>query len=1175
MVGNLAVSARTLTVTAKAVTLVYGSAVPTFWDFTVTGFYASETWATLPSGAPICSSSYATNTHVGNSYVISCSGGNAGVNYSVVPVANTLRVTARPVKIIATAVTVTYGDTAVITSTNQAVSGFAESGLMVGDAFTYQPSCSVSLYTNKKDAGTYPNAINCSGAFNSDYDISYEPATLQIDQRSVVVTANLHSLTYGDAVPTYLYSTSNLLSGDSLGTITCSSSYTVSTPVSLSPLAITCSGAVNSNYAISYAANRTVTLAKQPVTVTYNGSIFYGVAAPSYQASVTGLRNGDALVPTPTCSSTYVQFAGVGSYPVTCDRGVVSENYSLSVIDGVLEVKKRVINLQSTLPTIGAVKKITYGDQAPEYGYSIAANSLILGEGFVNGESFESLQNVPSCTSSYVARADVRSYLVVCTVGVLENYTVVTSTDSFEVTPRSLTIQPLPMTISYGDVLQPFTPSVTGFLLGDGFSTAPICGLDSSSRPSVGTQPINCEVNGAVVRGQLKNYLVTFNTATLTVIKKLITVTANSFQNVLFYDNAPTYGFTAKGLESGDSITGNNVCTSTYFKGAVASLVAYETSCVIADQANYEITALPGTLLVGKKSVQIKSANPTLVYGDDASNTSPVITGVVSGFPLSAQPVCFIQGYSRVSPVGTYSVQCSLAEQQNYSIGYVVGSATVTKRDLELVAPSKNISYSSNLPLLKVDGFGFVNDDLLTVEPTCSVLEAPNKLYSTRTPVGSYVVRCSGAVNNNYLITYTDGTLTVDRKAITVKAPNLSVSVGSPPPVYVAKAVGLANGDTFDVQPNCSSTYSAQDPRGDYAVTCSGGSLTNYRISGYEPGLLLSRYSINTLDSLVIGGRNSLAGGSWNVPFGTKKVAVSYELTDPSSRASIGDLNLEVGVNVVRVTVTADDETQNEYLVTITVDEPSLVARPVSVKAGSSVVTLNGTSLSVPIIASSSNGSVSLSATGWGVSFIVASASGTVQPLDGTNLLATTGDSVAISLRGYLPHSIVNVYLMSDPVLLGSFEVDGSGSVLALVSLPQNIVFGAHSLQLNGVSDDGATVRSASIALTIKSLFVLQKALPFTATSAKLSASVSKAIASIAKAAKNGKGILVQVFATVQGKASAKDSKLAKNRAASMAAVIAAFKKAGLKAIYVPNTGTGAQTGSKSVKVQVSVSYKA
>ena len=76
-------------------------------------------------------------------------------------------------------------------------------------------------------------------------------------------------------------------------------------------------------------------------------------------------------------------------------------------------------------------------------------------------------------------------------------------------------------------------------------------------------------------------------------------------------------------------------------------------------------------------------------------------------------------------------------------------------------------------------------------------------------------------------------------------------------------------------------------------------------------------------------------------------------------------------------------------------------------------------------------------------------------------------------------------------------------------------------------------------------------------------------------AAKKGKGVLVQVFATVQGKASAKDSKLAKNRAASMAAVIAAFKKAGLKAIYVPNTGTGAQTGSKSVKVQVSVSYKA
>ena len=1169
--GNLVVGPKTITVTAKALSLVYGSTAPASYEFVATGFYNGQTWLTSPDATPSCSASYSTSTHVGT-YPIGCTGGDAGTNYLVQRVSNFLQVTARPVLVVANSVTTTYGTLASFGFSTSSVVGQSESGLLAADSFTYNPGCSVSLYNSRTPAGSY--TINCSGAGNSDYTVSYQAGTLQVNQRTIVITAKNESVTYGDTVPTYSYDTDSLLSGDSIGTVVCGSSYTVFTSVSASPLPLTCSGATNPNYAISYAPGRTVTIAKQPVTVSFNTSIFYGDAPPTYQPNISGLRNGDLLTPAPSCSSSYQQFSPVASYLVTCVGGALSQNYSLEFVAGQVQVNKRAITVQATLPTIGAAKKITYGDRAPDYSFAIISGS------FVNGESFESLSQVPVCGSNYQVKSDVRSYTVSCSIGTLTNYEVTALSDSFSVQRQSLTIQPLSAEMTYGDLLPNFTPSVTGFIDGDGFSTAPICVLDFTTRPNAGTHIINCEKNSLVVRGQLSNYVITFNTATLTVKKKPITATAATITTVVFGDNVPAVSYSTSGLERDpattipDAITGNTLCTTSYFKGAAASNVAYETHCVFAVQANYEVTALPGGITVNKKNITVRAPNPSLVYGSDVAPYVPTLEGLVSGFPVSAQPVC-TSTYAKGSPVSNvrtdYPITCKDAEGANYSFGYVIGGAIVTQRQLEIEASSRSIAYGTELPKLGYVYFGLINTDVLTTEPICV---ASN--YTVRSTVGSYAIRCSGAVQSNYIISYTAGNLQVTKRSLIVRASDLTISVGAVPPVYQASVSGLVNSDSFDVQPVCSSTYNQSSARGDYPITCTGGAQSNYSITSYQSATLSVRYSNSTLQSLAIGGQDALGGRILYVPFGTSELPVSF-VTVPGTFQSVltsGEDNLATGVNLITVTVTADDSSQTIYSVTVIVDNPALNAVPVEVRPGESVVTIDGVPQAVSIISSNSNGSVSLSGPGWGVSLIVTGANGIVQPLDSSNLLAAPGDRISLSLRGYRAGSSVNVYVMSEPILLGTFVVDSFGNVLANVDLPSDLLVGSHSLQINGVSSD-ASIRSASVSLGLRPLVSIQKTMPFKVTSSKLSESVSKAIAAMAKAAKKGRGILVKVDAILQGKSSASDTKLAKTRSAALAAIISALKKTGIKAIFVPRSTVGVQTGAKSLKVVVSMTFKA
>jgi hypothetical protein len=158
-------------------------------------------------------------------------------------------------------------------------------------------------------------------------------------------------------------------------------------------------------------------------------------------------------------------------------------------------------------------------------------------------------------------------------------------------------------------------------------------------------------------------------------------------------------------------------------------------------------------------------------------------------------------------------------------------SITVHPAPLGITASNGTMTYGGTPPAVTATYSGFVNGDTaasLTTQPTCSTTA------TSATPVGtdSGADTCTGAVDPNYIISYTSGNAVVTKAPLTITASNTSTAYGTVPTV-TASYSGFVNGQTNTVlttQPTCSSTVTATTAVGTStgANTCSGAAAANY-----------------------------------------------------------------------------------------------------------------------------------------------------------------------------------------------------------------------------------------------------------------------------------------------------------------------------------------------------------
>jgi alpha-tubulin suppressor-like RCC1 family protein len=807
--GEVVVAPAPLSISASSGTMTYGGSVPTVTPSYV-GFVNGDSATSLTS-APVCSTTAGSTSPVG-SYPSSCTGAS-DPNYTISYTVGQVVVGAAPLVVTASSVATTYGTAP--TAITPSYSGFLN-----GDdasSLTTQPSCT-STDDATSPVGTY--SATCSGASDPNYSITYVSGSVTVNPAPVTITASSGSMTYGGDVPGVTPTVDGLQNGEGASVLgdelQCST-----TAASVSPVGTygtSCSGASDSNYAITYVSG-SVTVNPAPVTVTASsGSMTYGGNVPGITPTVDGLQNGEGVSVLGAgfgCSTVAVPTSPVGTYDSSCS-GDSDADYTVTYVDGTVTVDP------ASLTITASSESTTYGDDPG------AITPLVTG--LQNNEDISVLGAGLMCSTSAVQSSPVGSYASTCSGAVDPNYTIVDIDGSVSVNPAPLTITASSDTATYGGATPAITASYTGFVNGDddtSLATPPACTTDATPSSAVGTYVSSC--SGAVDG----NYDITYVDGAVVVGQADLIVVASD-GSMTYGGTPPTVTASYVGFANGDdatSLTTPPVCTTD--ATPTSAVGSYASSCSGAVDGNYDITYVDGSTTVAPAPLTVTASSGSISYGGASPDISPSYSGFANGDSESSltTPASCSSGVLPTSPVGTYASSCSGAQDANYDISYVDGTVAVTPAALTVTASSDSTTYGSPVPAITSTIAGLQNGEGASVLGTalsCSTGATPSS------PVGSYATNCSGASDPNYTVAYVAGELSVSPAALTVTASSGSFAYGAQPPSITPTVSGLQNGEDPSVLGGaltCSTTATSSSPVGTYPSSCSGASDANYAIS--------------------------------------------------------------------------------------------------------------------------------------------------------------------------------------------------------------------------------------------------------------------------------------------------------------------------------------------------------
>ena len=350
------------------------------------------------------------------------------------------------------------------------------------------------------------------------------------------------SRAYGDANPTFAYTSYGLHTGDTSAILAGLSLSTAATTTSnVGSYAITAGGSVISTAGQAYRLIQTpaaLTVTPRAITVTADAkSRAYGDANPAltYQVGGSGLVNGDTLSGALATSATTA--SNVGTYGIGQGTLAASSNYTLTSYTGAnLTVTPRAITVTAD------AKSRAYGDANPALTYQVG------GSGLANGDSLSGAL----ATSATIA-SNVGIYgIMQGTLAASGNYVLNYASADLTVTQRAITVTADAKSRAYGDVNPALTYQVGGSGLANGDSLSGALATSATTASNVGTY--------GITQGTLSasgNYALNYASNNLTVTQRVITVTADAKSRAYGDANpALTYQVGGSGLANGDSAVG-------------------------------------------------------------------------------------------------------------------------------------------------------------------------------------------------------------------------------------------------------------------------------------------------------------------------------------------------------------------------------------------------------------------------------------------------------------------------------------------------------------------------------------------------------------------------------------------------------------------------------------------
>ncbi|MDP9588552.1 UNVERIFIED_ORG: hypothetical protein J2W19_001098 [Shinella zoogloeoides] len=608
--------------------------------------------------------------------------------------------------------TTTYGDT--IETAGITLDGIGANRVSVGWG------SAISATTN---AGTYGYAdanvvaLNYGLGAEGDYFVDHGTGSLTIDRRTLTVTADAQSKTYGDVNPTLTYSTSGLVNGD---TVTGSLGTSAGQYSGVGNYAITGSFTASSNYVLTY-TGADLTVTPRSITVTADAqSKTYGDVNPVLTYTAAGLVNGDTL------GGSLATFAG--QYSNTGDYGIVlgtlmNSNYAISYTGANLTVGTRAVAV-----TADALSK-SYGDVNPTMTYTAT--------GLVNGDTLSG-----SLTTSAGRYSDVGVYAIGQGTLANGNYAINYTSANLTIGQRALSVMADAVSKTYGDMNPTLTYTATGLVNNDMLSG----GLTTSTGQysDVGTYGVTVGTLAAS-----SNYALSYTGSTLTVTPKTISVVAGALFKT-YGDVNPALTYTVSGLVNNDILSGSLTTSAGRYSDVGAYAIERGT---LAASSNYVIDYAGANLTIGARSITVVADATSRLYGDVNPVFTYVATGLVNGDNLSGVLATAADAHSSA---GSYAINQGTLANANYAISYTESNLTIGQRAITVTANNLKRYYGTANPPLTwtVGGLGLVNGDTLSGGLTTT---------ATRTSsLGQYtIMQGTLMASANYAMTFNPATLTV------------------------------------------------------------------------------------------------------------------------------------------------------------------------------------------------------------------------------------------------------------------------------------------------------------------------------------------------------------------------------------------------------------------------------
>ena len=327
----------------------------------------------------------------------------------------------------------------------------------------------------------------------------------------------------------------------------------------------------------------------------------------------------------------------------------------------------------------------------------------------------------------------------------------------------------------------------------------------------------------------------------LQTIGNTLTITPNSTSRTYGGSN-PSLTASYSGLTNGDTsavVSNLNLATTAIPASAVGS---YPITASGASATVYQIAyGNAGTLTVSTAPLTVTANSDSKTYnglpysGGNSVSYSAFVNGETS--TVLGGTLSYGGNSQGAINSGNYTITPQGLTASNYSITFASGTLSVGQAALTITANNASKAYGAANPTLSASYSGWVNGDdtsSLTTAPTLSTTA------TTASPVGSYPITASGAINPNYAITYVPGTLSVGQATLTITANNANRPYGSTNPALSAAYSGWVNGDdtsSLTTAPTLSTTATSASPAGSYPITPSGAVSPNYSIT-YVPGTL-------------------------------------------------------------------------------------------------------------------------------------------------------------------------------------------------------------------------------------------------------------------------------------------------------------------------------------------------